>query len=203
MNKKILALSLSIVMGITTALSTGTVFATNVTETTKEKKEKPENEIIGKIVSIDATNVVISVATRKASTEKREKLTDEEKAAKKAEMDAKKEERKASGDTTSQKPEKPNEDDKYTLTGETKTINIAAATFGVSVGKSKDNTTNTSETTTQKTKTYADYAVGDYITIECTDSTYAIAKKIRGTSGHGGGKGGKGGQQGKQQSEKK
>lgn len=75
---------------------------------------------------------------------------------------------------------KPNMDELFNLTGETKTINIATANFGNK--KAINNVGVTDNTNTKKTnwekKTYADYKVGDYVSIQATDNTYTVAKKV-------------------------
>ena len=89
-------------------------------------------------------------------------------------------------------------DDFYTLTGETKTINIASADFGKNMPQFDRN--NMKEKTKEEikkemeeamknvtAKTYQDYKVGDYITIECTDSTYKTAKTVNDGNMMGGG----------------
>ena len=143
--------------------------------------QKPENEIIGKIISIDATNVKISVATRNEDFLKgqNDKLPDKSDGEKTTPPE------KPSGNIDNGNPPKQiNMDEMFTLTGETKTINIATAEFDIKRDKN-----NNGNQTIETKKTYADYSVGDYISIEATDSTYTVAKKVRDVRGMGGRRG--------------
>ena len=179
--KKNLIIILSIIMAFTTAF---TAFAAiNSTNEAKfgngERPTMPENMITGKIKSIDANSVTIEVATMK-EMEKPEFGQNNN--------DMKKPPENAKNDfQNGNPPEKPNFDNMFTLTGETKTINISQAEFGKDFkikdfkGKiQEDNASNNSNAfDNAKQKTYADYAVGDYITIEATDNTYKTAKRVR------------------------
>ena len=143
--------------------------------------QKPENEIIGKIISIDATNVKISVATRNEDFLKGQngKSLDKSNDGQMTPPE------KPSGDIDNGNlPKQINMDKMFTLTGETKTINIASAEFDIK----RDKDSNVQQGTETK-KTYSDYSVGDYISIETTDSTYTVAKKIRDVRGMGGKRG--------------
>lgn len=186
--KKNLGIVLSIVVAFATAF---TAFAAiNTTNETKlengdrpEKRALPENVVFGKIKSIDANSVTIEVATRKEM---------ERPDGDKNNDNMRKPPENAQGNSQNgNPPEKPNLDNMFTLTGETKTINISQAEFGkdfrpkdLSANAQGNNSTN--QATDTKTKTYADYAVGDYIMIEATDNTYATAKSVR-DAGFGGG----------------
>ena len=141
----------------------------------KKCLKKIENEIIGKITSISATSVTIEVAERK-------------------EMERQKDGQLLNGtpperptnDENQDKREKPNMDDMFTLTGVTKTINISSAEFaGGFRGRKNDdingkneNNTNDKKNEVKNEKTYADYSVGDYISIELTDATSLTAKTV-------------------------
>ena len=188
-------MNLIIILSITMAFATAfTAFAAiNTTNETKfengerpEKKALPENVIFGKIKSIDANSVTIEVATRK-------EMERPESSGQKGTPPEKPQDNKQNGNP----PEKPNLDNMFTLTGETKTINISQAEFGKDF-RPKDFNANaqgnnsTDKANDTKTKTYADYAVGDYIMIEATDNTYATAKSVR-DAGFGGGMRGMGG----------
>lgn len=170
---KVFALILTLVLG---AMSQ--TFASNVADAPRQQMEfkKPENEIIGKITSIDANKVVIQVATRN-EMKKPENIKQN-----KEDFDKKKFDNNNKG--------KINEDEFFTLIGETKTINISQATFGGMPSgmppefKSNNNQQpkdqkGNAKPPEMKEKTYADYKVGDYISIECTDSTYTTAKSVR------------------------
>lgn len=189
----------SIALLISAMVVVGTTFSAfaDTTNTVNEKKQErkvPENMIIGKITAIDASNVTIQVATRKEMEKKEngEKGNPPEKPA-----DG---QLKQDGTTP---PEKPNMDSMFTLTGETKTINIASADFGKKMPQiDKDNMKNKTEDEMKKemeeamknaiAKTYQDYKVGDYIQVEATDNTYATAKRVSNAMGGGGMRGFKG-----------
>lgn len=192
--KKNLIIILSIMMAFATAF---TAFAAiNTTNETKfengdrlEKKALPENVVFGKIKSIDANSVTIEVATRKEM--------ERPKSGKNNDNMRKPPENAQGNSQNGNPPEKPNLDNMFTLTGETKTINISQAEFGrdfrpkdLNANAQGNNSTN--KANDAKTKTYADYAVGDYIMIEATDNTYATAKSVR-DAGFGGGMRGMGG----------
>ena len=79
-------------------------------------------------------------------------------------------------------------DSMFTLTGETKTINIASADLGKNMPQLDKNVTKESREEAMKNataKTYQDYKVGDYIFIEATDNTYVTAKKVSNAMGGG------------------
>lgn len=176
--------------------------ATNTTNNVKagreakgERPAKPENEIIGKIKSISATEVTIEVATRK-EMENNQKENDGMR--KPPEFNTNDTQNNTQNGNP---PEKPNFDDMFTLTGETKTINIANAEFGKDFrpddfnkdNKNSNAANNSNKAKTDekaKTKTYADFAAGDYIMIEATDNTYATAKFVRSAERMGGPRGG-------------
>lgn len=62
---KILAFAVATMLGVGTVGSM-VAFATNTTTTTeKQRPQKPENEVIGKITAISANSVTISLAERK------------------------------------------------------------------------------------------------------------------------------------------
>lgn len=173
-NNKILALTLSMMLGMSSLLNVGTVFAENIEISKTERTKKIENEIIGKITAINATSVTIEVAERKEM----EKPKDGQKP-----DGAPKE--KPANDGSQDKKEKPNMDNMFTLTGNTKTINISSAQFvggfrGRKDGeKNKNNEAKNDNNDVKKEKTYADYSVGDYISIELTDATSLTARTVR------------------------
>ena len=181
-NNKILALTLSMLLASSTLLNTGLVFANNVDTTKKEMPKKIKNEILGKITSINATSVTIEVAERKEMEKPqdgqfpngmpKEKPSDDWKQNKSE---------KPANDEMQGKTKKPNMDDMFTLTGSTKTINISSAEFdsGFRGRNADDQNKNNENNEKKKVKTYADYSVGDYISIELTDATSLTAKAVR------------------------
>ena len=187
--KKSIALLISAMVVVGTTFS---AFAdtTNTANETKQERKVPENMIIGKITAIDATNVTIQVATRKEM----EKKENGEKG-NPPEMTEEMKPKMQNGE----KLQALNMDDFYTLTGETKTINISSADLGKSIDfkdfKPEDNNSQSQDQKQKmedmfknaKAKTYQDYKVGDYITIECTDSTYKTAKTVNDGNMMGGG----------------
>lgn len=156
---------LAMMFCIMSVLNGAFVFAATSETKKNEQSPKPQNEIIGQITSINASSVTIKVATRNEMQKPPEKKSNE---------------------TPPEKPandgeNKPNMDNMWTLTGETKTINISSAKFDDHMAPPKENGNNSSNETneTQKTKTYADYKVGDYIKIELTNSSSLVAVSVR------------------------
>ena len=194
--KKYLTIILSLLMVFASLF---TVFAEASTTETKfkanderpERRELPENVVFGKIKSINATSVTIELATRKEMS-RPENGKDNDGMRKPPE-------KPNNEQNSNSKPEKPNMDDMFTLTGESKTINIAQADFGKDFERgSKPEDTNrdskeNKKSDTAKQKTYEDYSVGDYIMIETTDSTNSTAKSVRDAGRMGDGPGGPGG----------
>ena len=202
MKNKNLRVLAPILMGTMIAMSQSFAFAATTTTTTttaaetKEKPKMPENMIFGKITAISKDSMTISVATMKERPEGKdgEKMAPPEKPANDSTKDSTTPPEKPANDSTKdsttppEKPtddgtkrEKPNDDDMFTLTGETKTIDISSATFGHDGKRPDDKKSNeTSSTTeTEKAKTYANYSVGDYVGIELTNSTSTVAKSVR------------------------
>lgn len=182
--KKTLALLISAitVLGTTFSAFADTVDATNQVN---QERKVPENMIIGKITSIDATNVTIQVATRK-EMEKKNSGENGNPPEKPADGQLKRDEGTR---------EKPNMDEMFTLTGETKTINIASADLGKNMPQLDKNATKENREEAMKNateKTYQDYKVGDYISVEATDNTYVTAKRVSNAMGGGGMRGFKG-----------
>lgn len=178
MKKRIFALAICVALGV---VSASCVFAANE-NTDKEKRmefKEPENQVIGKITSIDENNIVISVAKRKEM----------EKPADKKDGSNPPEKKEFNKDNANKERQEINMDEFFTLTGETKTINIKNADFGKDIDfkdfKPEDNNKeNNKEKMDElyknaKDKTYANYKVGEYVSIECTDSTYKTAKTVR------------------------
>lgn len=172
MKKNILSMLMAIMMVVLSAMS---VFAE---ETTAPKREdhKIENEIAGKITSINENYVNIDVATPK----KIEKPERGEKPEKSENKEVKKE------DANSFKPEdNKNIEDMFTLTGEKKAINISKAKFMGEVRIMNDNNKDNADTTKNNTNNerskelaYTDFAVGDYIRIVLADDGSNVAKVV-------------------------
>ena len=193
---KITALVLASIMLVGSSFATFAT-ATDTTNQNKEQREfkRPENEIFGKITAINANSVTISVATRKEMEKPPERPQGNNQNGNRPEKpegdNGNTPPEKPQGDKQDgTRPERPNMDDMFTLTGETKTINISNAEFESGFGhrrggKDGQNDTNTADNSNETKKTYADFSVGDYISIEATDSTYATAKIVRGAFGGG------------------
>ena len=172
-----------------TAFATSNEVSATANQQNKDSKRQPpqdmKNFVFGKITSISENSVTISVAEMKkpengdgnkfdgnppekpnnqtndaAGKKDRPNLTDEQIAEMKKKME-----------------------EMTTLTGETKTIDISNATFGNNRGigqNNKDNnSSNNSNNNQQTAKTYKDYAVGDYISVELTGENSNVAKQVR------------------------
>lgn len=220
-NKKLIKLvtTMFVVVGIISSVNG--VFAEAVSGTQNNQttirnenwnKEKTENEVFGKIVSIDATNVTIQIATRKANNGdnkdgnrytrreggERPEITEEMKQKMREKRQEEKQNAKQNLENSKETNIKRGEERSFNiedfveLTEEIKTINISQADFGKAIDfnnfKTENKTENNANTNRQnfeemmknaKDKTYADYKVGDYVSIECTDATYQVAKNVR------------------------
>ena len=196
MKKRILIISAVALLGVSSLAFNS--FATNVTNQSnqgsqqKERPEKPKNQVFGKITAISENSVTISLAEMKQPENgqgrnggqngnnngnnnqnqppERKELTEEQK----AEM-------------------KKNLENMFTLTGETKTIDISSAKFndfgrGPKDGNNNNSTSAANNENINKTeKTYKDYQVGDYIAIELESETSNKAKSVRDAWGMRGG----------------
>ena len=160
-----------------------TVAATNKNVETKKfdasnRPEKPENEVIGKITSINADSITINLAEMKMPEGR---------------TDAPKQSNDNNGNNDNQNKERPdinfNIDDMFTLTGNTKTYTITNANLIKNKRHelNKDDNANKEEMK-KKTReeleaenkaTYTDFAVGDYVIIELESSTSTTAKTVR------------------------
>ena len=175
-NKRILTFAISTMLCLSSVLSTGLVFANNIDTDKKDMPFKIENEVVGKIKSISATSVVIEVASRKEMERPNDAQRTNDFPPEKPSKDGKQDNR-----------EKPNMDDMFTLTGDTKTIDISSAKFVSGFrGREKneqsennDKSIKKDENIEIKEKTYSDYSVGDYISIELTSETSQTAKTVR------------------------
>ena len=179
--KKLTAIILATILGISTIGCYS--FANNVNNQNnnqfqkREEFKKPENEIMGKITAISENSVTISVAEFK----KPENNNGE----KSQEFDKK--------GTPPERPEnaqmteeqlaefKKKMEEMFNLTGETKTIDISQAKFDEfrKPPKDQDSNSNSENNNQKQEKTYKDYQVGDYITIELTEETSNKAKSVR------------------------
>lgn len=153
----------------------------------KNRPEKPENEVMGKITAISADSITITIAEMK-----------------KPEGRTTPPENKEKNDNNNSKQERPeiNMDDMFTLTNTTKTYNIASAELikfkKPEFDKNDNNNSKNNNDTQRRTReelekdskaTYTDFAVGDYVSIELESSTSTNAKKVRSFDRMGGGRG--------------
>lgn len=200
MKKKILALTIASILGVSSIAFNS--FAEDVKNLSRQEKqmgerpEKPENEIFGKITAISENSVTISLAEMKKPKEGQKDFQnkkDFEKGNDQAKRDGKNnqsgnrpEERKEL--TEEQKAEmKKKMEEMFALTGETKTIDISKADFnafgrGLRNGKTKGadaNANNNTNSDQKPTKTYKDYQVGDYISIELESKDSNTAKTVK------------------------
>ena len=202
MKKKILALTIASILGVSSialnSFAEGINNQVGQERQVGERPERPENEIFGKITAISENSVTISLAEMKKPEDGQGKFD------KKLDDQGRKDEQKWNNNsntnqplekkelTEEQKAEMKNKmEERFTLTGETKTIDISKADFnafgrGPKDGKTKgadanaNNNTNNNENSNQKpAKTYKDYQVGDYISIELESSNSNTAKTVR------------------------
>lgn len=155
----------------------------------KNRPEKPENEVMGKITAISADSITITIAEMK-----------------KPEGRTNPPENKEKNDNNNSKQERPeiNMDDMFTLTNTTKTYNISSADLikfkkpELDKNDKKDNNSQNNDSTKKRTReelekdskaTYTDFAVGDYVSIELESSTSTNAKKVRSFDRMGAGRG--------------
>ena len=152
----------------------------------KNRPEKPENEVMGKITAISADSITITIAEMK-----------------KPEGRTNPPENKEKNDNSNLNKEIPemNMDDMFTLTNTTKTYNITNADlikFKKPEFDKNDNNSQNNDATKKRTReelekdskaTYTDFAIGDYVSIELESSTSTNAKKVRSFDRMGGGRG--------------
>ena len=152
----------------------------------KNRPEKPENEVMGKITAISADSITITIAEMK-----------------KPEGRTNPPENKEKNDNSNLNKEIPemNMDDMFTLTNTTKTYNITNADlikFKKPEFDKNDNNSQNNDATKKRTReelekdskaTYTDFAIGDYVSIELEPSTSTNAKKVRSFDRMGGGRG--------------
>ena len=196
MRKKIIALTTVMILGVSSM--TFNSFATNVKDQNnqhnqmKERPERQKNEIFGKITAISESSVTISVAERKKPEDMKQGFgTPPEKPA----NDNGNNTENNNNDNSKEPPKqltdeqiaemKKNLENMFTLTGETKIIDISSAKFddfgrGFK-GENKGNQNNSPNNNDKQKveKTYKDYQVGDYISIELESETSTKAKSVR------------------------
>lgn len=202
MKKKVLALTAAMLFGVSSiafnSFAEGVNNQVGQERQMGERPERPENEIFGKITAISENSVTISLAEMKKPEDGQGKFDQ------KFDGQGRKDEQKWNNNSnTNQPPEKKEltEEQKaemkkkmeemFTLTGETKTIDISKADFnafgrGPRDGKTKgddanvNNNINNNVNNTQKLeKTYKDYQVGDYISIELESKESNTAKTVK------------------------
>ena len=154
-----------------------TVAATNKNVETKKfdasnRPEKPENEVIGKITSINADSITINLAEMKMPEGR---------------TDAPKQSNDNNGNNNNQNKERPeinfNIDDMFTLTGTTKTYTITNANLiknkRPELNKDEMKKKTREELEAENKATYTDFAVGDYVIIELESNASTTAKTVR------------------------
>lgn len=166
----------------------------------KDWKQPPQgmkNQVIGKITAISESSVTISVAEMKKPDNTKGNKFD----GNPPEMPNNQTNNQGNGQNDFKPSEeqiaemKKKMEEMFTLTGDTKTIDISSATFGNERGwekrnkdsNSTNNNSNDNANNQNNKKTYKDYAVGDYITIELTGENTNVAKRVREAGPMGGG----------------
>lgn len=197
MKKKILALTIASILGVSSIAfnSFAEVVNNQVGQERQmgERPERPENEIFGKITAISENSVTISLAEMKKPEDgqggfRPERNNQNENIGATGNQNGfKPEERKEL--TEEQKAEmKKKMEEMFTLTGETKTINISNADFNAFGRGPKDgnkfqgdaiNSNDNVKDSQKVEKTYKDYQVGDYISIELESAGSNTAKTVR------------------------
>ena len=190
MKKKILALTAAMLFGVSSipfnSFAEGVNNQVGQERQMGERPERPENEIFGKIAAISENSVTISLAEMKNPEDGQSKFDKNfDGQGRKGEQNKNQApERKEL--TEEQKAEmKKNLEKMFTLTGETKTIDISNAKFNDFGRAPKEgyNNNNKSAANNEKSnkieKTYKDYQVGDYISIELENETSNKATAVR------------------------
>ena len=216
MKKRILIISAVALLGVSSLAFNS--FATNVTNQSnqgsqqKERPEKPKNQVFGKITAISENSVTISLAEMKKPENGQggfDRNFDGQEGMQRSDRGQGKGNGGINGSnnnnnqnqpperkelTEEQKAEmKKNFENMFTLTGETKTIDISSAKFndfgrGPKDGKNNNSSSAANNENINKTeKTYKDYQVGDYISIELESETSNKATKVRDAWGMRGG----------------
>lgn len=216
MKKRILIISAAVLLGVSSLAFNS--FATNVSNQTnqtnqesqkKERLEKPKNQVFGKITSISENSVTISLAEMKQPENGQggfNKNFDSQGGMQRSDRGQGGANGSNNNDnnnqnqpperkelTEEQKAEmKKNLENMFTLTGETKTIDISSAKFndfgrGQKGGNNNSSSAANNENSNKTEKTYKDYQVGDYISIELESETSNKAKSVRDAWGMRGG----------------
>ena len=177
------------------AFATSNEVSTTANQQNKDGKRQPpqdmKNFVFGKITSISENSVTISVAEmKKPENDNGNKFDGNPPEKPNNQIN----DNQSNGDAAGKKDRqnltaeqiaemKKKMEEMTTLTGETKTIDISNATFGNNRGigqNNKDNnSSNNSNNNQQTAKTYKDYAVGDYISVELTGENSNVAKQVR------------------------
>lgn len=200
MKKRILAFTIASILGVSSLAFNS--FAEDVNNQVKqerqmgERPEKPENEIFGKITTISENSVTISLAEMKKPEDGQGNFD------KNFDSQGRKDEQNWNNNGNQNQPPEKKElteeqkaemkkkmEEMFTLTGETKTIDISKADFnafgrGLRDGKAKGDdanadTNNNVNNNQRPEKTYKDYQVGDYISIELESKDSNTAKTVR------------------------
>lgn len=202
MKKRFLIISAAAVLGVSSL--TFNSFATNVNnQVTQESqnKERPErlkNVVFGKITAISESSVTITVAEMKKPEKGQNSFGKKDgQQGEKGNFERRNDKNKYSGNnnqngndknerlekkqlTEEQIAEmKKNLENMFTLTGETKTIDISGADFNDFGRRQKNGNDVNASANTETKKTYKDYQVGDYISIELESETSNKAKTVR------------------------
>lgn len=200
MKKKILALTIASILGVSSiAFNSFAEGANNQVGQERqmgERPERPENEIFGKITAISENSVTISLAEMKKPEDGQRKFD------KNFDSQGRKDKQNWSNNGNQNQPPEKKElteeqkaemkkkmEERFTLTGETKTIDISKADFnafgrGLRDGKAKGDdanadTNNNVNNNQRPEKTYKDYQVGDYISIELESKDSNTAKAVK------------------------
>lgn len=198
MKKKILALAVASILGVSSiafnSFAEGVNNQVGQERQMGERPERPENEIFGKITAISENSVTISLAEMKKPEDGQGKFD------KNFDSQGRKDEQNWSNNGNQNQPPEKKElteeqkaemkkkmEERFTLTGETKTIDISKADFnafgrGPRDGKTKGadaNANNNANSNQKPVKTYKDYQVGDYISIELESKDSNTAKTVR------------------------
>ena len=197
MKKKFLALTVASILGVSSiafnSFAEGVNNQVGQERQMGERPERPENEIFGKITAISENSVTISLAEMKKPEDgqggfRPERNNQNENiGATENQNGFKPEERKEL--TEEQKAEmKKKMEEMFTLTGETKTFDISKADFNAFGRGPKDgnklqgaaiNSNDNVKDSQKVEKTYKDYQVGDYISIELESAGSNTAKTVR------------------------
>lgn len=195
MKKKILVLTVASILGVSSiafnSFAEGVNNQVGQERQMDERPERPENEIFGKITAISENSVTISLAEMKKPEDGKGKFD------KNIDGQGRKDEQNWSNNGNQNKPPEKKDltevqkaemkkkmEEMFTLTGETKTIDISKADFntfgrGQRNGKANNDANNNVSNNQKPEKTYKDYQVGDYISIELKSKDSNTAKAVK------------------------